>query len=121
MFRTPALSVLLAIAAPLAVLAGPGPAVAQNGEEGKPVYQECLRQGIETDQCRCYSRYVRLNGGEYLDQTLLVRIMWHYPLSQKQKIGDEVFKKVYAPSTEVMWSAVTVLTDAANHCSRSDP
>ena len=105
----------------LPVTAGPAPALAAHGEEGKPVYEECIRQDIEMDQCRCYSRYVRLNGGEYMDQTLLVRIMGHYPLSQKQKIGDEVFKKVYAPSTEAMWGAVTVLTDAANHCSRSAP
>lgn len=109
------------IAATLLVLpatAGPGPALAQHGEEGKPVYEECIREGINTNQCRCFSRFVRLNG-EHVDKAVVLRLMQAHPVSKSQTLSEDDGYKA-APGTDgnMMSMAIQLIVDATKECSK---
>jgi hypothetical protein len=102
----------------LSLTAGPTPALAEHGEEGKPVYEECRREGINSNQCRCFSRYVRLNG-EYIDTAVVLRLMQAHPVSKSQTLSEDDGYKA-APGTEgnMMSMAIQLIVDATKECSK---
>ena len=102
----------------LLLAAGPAPALAEHGEEGKPVYEECIREGINTNQCRCFSRFVRLNG-EHVDKAVVLRLMQAHPVSKSQTLSEDDGYKA-APGTDgnMMSMAIQLIVDATKECSK---
>lgn len=111
-------SALLAATLLVLPVAAGSPVAAQHGEEGKPVYEECRREGINTNQCRCFSRFVRLNG-EHVDKSVVLRLMQAHPVSKSQTLSEDDGYKA-APGTEgnMMSMAIQLIVDATKHCSK---
>lgn len=104
------------------VLAGAGaaPVTAEDNEDlASPVGRQCLSQKIHRDQCYCFAQYVRLNGGEYIDDQVFVKVMKAYPLSARQSIGPDLHQKVVG-NQEAVRMAARIMVEASKICSTWD-
>ena len=102
-----------------ALLVGPAPLPAQAaGDEdlASPIGKECLAQKIHRNQCYCFAQYVRLNGGEYIEDRIFVKVMKAYPINVKQTIGPDLHLKVVGDQ-EAVRMASRIMIDATKICS----
>jgi hypothetical protein len=90
-----------------------------NADLASPVGQQCLSQKIHRDQCCCFAQYVRLNGGEYIDDQVFVKVMKAYPINVQQTIGPDLHQKVVG-NQEAVRMAARIMIDATKICSTWD-
>ena len=111
-----------AAAVSASILCASAPASAQheiaNDHQNNPVYNECRREGVNDNQCYCYSQWIYNNGWE-VNKQVVVRIMQAYPLTSEQSFGEEIWEKTgLSLSRDDMIAAVDLIVNATSYCSK---
>lgn len=101
------------------LLAGPAalPAQAAGDEDyNSPISKACQGQ-INRNQCYCLAGYIRLNGGEYIEDIVFIKLINTYPMSSKQTIGEDLHLKI-PYHYEALENAVPIFLRARELCAK---
>lgn len=101
-----------------ALLVGPAalPAQAAGDEDyNSPISLACQEQ-VNRNACYCFAGHIRLNGGEYIDDIVFIKLIATYPLNTKQTIGEDLHLRI-PYHYEALEKAVPIFLRARERCS----